>query len=126
MTNARSKRFLVQRTEHVTYEVELEAPSEDMALVLGCEMLASETRARFVPVETDHTDLTAISLQPTALNLPQRAPAAMVNSSWVSTARPVMASDVAVIVKLLEEVRDTTLSHAHWENAKRLLKQFTE
>jgi hypothetical protein len=126
MTNARSTRFLVQFTEHVTYEAELEAPSENMALVLGCEMLASETRAGFVPVETDQTDLTAISLEPTALNLPQRVPAAMANSSWMTTAHPVIASDVAVIVKLLEEVRDTTLSHAHWEDAKRLIKQLTD
>ncbi len=126
MTSTRSQRFLVQFTEHVSYEVELEAPSQDEALVLGCEMLASETRAGFVPVETDQTDLTAISLEPTALNLPQRVTAAMANSSWVTTARPVMASDVAVIVKLLEEVRDTTLSHAQWEAAKRLIKQLTE
>jgi hypothetical protein len=126
MSKTRYQRCLVQFTEHVTYEAELEAPSEDAALIRGCEMLAAETRTGFVTVETDQTNLTAISLEPDALNLPQQVPAAMANSSWVPTARPVISSDVAVIVKLLEEVRDTTLSHASWEDAKRLIKQLTE
>lgn len=115
--------FLVQFTEHVTYEVELEAQSEEAALLLGCELLASVERTGFVPVETDQTDLTVIPLDLPALNFPQKVSVAMTRDA---SSRPVTTSDVAVIIKLLEELRDTTLSHGSWEGAKRLIRQFTE
>lgn len=118
--------FLVRFTEHVTYEMEIKATSDEAALGFACELLAGARRTGFVPVETEHTDLTVISLEPTALNLPQRVPTAMASGSRAASARPVTTTDVAVIVKLLEEVRDTTLSHGSWEEAKRLIRQFAE
>jgi hypothetical protein len=121
--------FLVQFTQHLTYEMEVAAKDEVAAVQEAAQAFHARGVCEFCLVEEDFTDWTAVSLEPLTLDASEPA-TDVVEGSCVTPFRAQAKvsdrEDVQWLVQLLYELRETTSSRSAFESASRIIQLLTK
>lgn len=116
--------FLVQFTEHTTYELEIASRSAEQAIQIATDQLAAFGTSVFVEVEQDLTDWIAIMTDARPLLRSSVISEEVASEEYVSPSVPLLqlsAEERRQVVELLSELRDFTLSRASYERATHLI-----
>lgn len=121
-------RFLVQFVDHVTYELEVDAASEHVALECASQLLRASGKSGFTVVEHDVTDWLACLIQDSELPaprgrvlLPDSPGLVPVSAHLRHTPVVIQSSELFAIMELLCELRDTTLRKSTFQSATSLI-----